>query len=152
MRWPVQEIVGEPGLLRIGPPTRLLPFRGDVIGSSSDGRVITSPQGTGALVLDKDHPDRPMRLAPHADVRYTAVSPDGQWAATGSHWHTKVKIWAARTGKLVTELPVETGSTGRFQPGRQMAGHDRGRPFPLGSRFLEARKADRRRVFCLLPR
>jgi eukaryotic-like serine/threonine-protein kinase len=116
LRWPVQEDVGKTGLRRIGPPTRLLPFRGDVIGSSSDGRVITSPQGAGALVLDQDYPDRPIPLTPHADVRFTAVSPDGQWAATGSHFHTKVKIWAARTGKLVKELPVESGSMVGFSP------------------------------------
>jgi eukaryotic-like serine/threonine-protein kinase len=122
LRWPVQKNVGETGLLRIDPPTRLLPFWGDDIGSSSDGRVITSPQGTGALVLDKDHPDRPIPLTPHADVRYTAVSPDGQWAATGSHFHTKVKIWAARTGKLVAELPEETRALVRFSPdGRWLA-------------------------------
>ena len=73
-------------------------------------------------MLDKDYPDRPIPLTPHADVRYTAVSPDGQWAATGSHFHTKVKIWAARTGKLVTELPEETMAMVRFSPdGRWLA-------------------------------
>jgi eukaryotic-like serine/threonine-protein kinase len=116
LRWPLQEGFGKTGLLRIGPPTKLLPFWDGVIGSSSDGRVITSPQGTGALVLDLDHPDRPIPLTPHADVRFTAVSPDGQWAATGSHAHTKVKIWAARTGKLVKELPVESSSIVGFSP------------------------------------
>jgi WD40 repeat protein len=49
-------------------------------------------------------------------VRYTAVSPDGRWAATGSHFDTKVKIWAARTGKLEKELPVEIGSMVGFSP------------------------------------
>jgi eukaryotic-like serine/threonine-protein kinase len=116
LRWPVQEDVAVPGLLRIGPPTKLLPFSGNAIGSSSDGRVIASPQGTGALVLDLDHPDRPIPLTPHADVRHTGVSPDGKWAATGSHWYTKVKIWAARTGKLVKELPIEWGSMVGFSP------------------------------------
>src|SRR5207302_636485 len=53
---------------------------------------------------------------PHKDVRFTAVSPDGRWAATGSHWDTKVKIWAARTGKLETVLPVEGGSRVGFSP------------------------------------
>jgi serine/threonine protein kinase/WD40 repeat protein len=121
-RWPVDESVGALELLRIGPPTRLLPFWGELMGSSSDGRVIASPQGTGALVLDKDHPDRPIPLTPHNDVRYTAVSPDGRWAATGSHWYPKVKIWSTRTGTLVTELPEETGSMVGFSPdGRWVA-------------------------------
>jgi eukaryotic-like serine/threonine-protein kinase len=116
LRWPVEESAQSRGLVRIGPPTSLLPSRGEEIGSSSDGRVIISPQGTGALVLDLDHPKRPIPLVPHDDVRYTAVSPDGEWAATGSHWHTKVKIWAARVGTLVTELPIETGSIVGFSP------------------------------------
>ena len=119
-RWPVKETA--PRRLQIGPPARLLPCRGELIGSSSDGRVISSPQGTGALVLETDHPDRPIALTPHDDVRYTAVSPNGTWAATGSHWYTKVKIWSARTGTLVTELPVETGSSVGFSPdGRWVA-------------------------------
>ena len=49
-------------------------------------------------------------------MRYTAVSPDGQWAATGSHGYTKVKIWAVRTGTLVKELPLEMGSQVGFSP------------------------------------
>ena len=74
------------------------------------------------MVLDRDHPDRPMPLTPHDDVRYTAVSPDGKWAATGSHWQTKIKIWSARTGTLVTELPVDAGSLVGFSPdGRWLA-------------------------------
>jgi WD40 repeat protein len=116
LRWPVQEDDGAPGLLRIGPPTRLLPFWGDGIACSSDGRIITSPQGSGCLVLDRDHPDQPIPLTPHKDARFTAVSPDGRWAATGSHQDTKVKIWEARTGKFVKELPVETGSMVSFSP------------------------------------
>jgi WD40 repeat protein len=114
--WPVRENVGVPGLLRIGPPTRLLPFWGEEFACSSDRRVITTPQGSGGLVLDRDHPDQPIPLTPHTDVRYAAVSPDGRWAATGSHWDTKVKVWAARTGKLERVLPVESGSRVGFSP------------------------------------
>ncbi len=117
LRWPIQEQVGARGRLRIGPPSRLLPFWGETISCSSDGRVVASSQGNGGLVLDQDHPDRPIPpLTPHADVRYIAVSPDGTWAATGSHWHTKVHIWAARTGKHEKELPVEMTSLVGFSP------------------------------------
>jgi WD40 repeat protein/tetratricopeptide (TPR) repeat protein len=117
LRWPVQGNVAAPRLLRIGPPTRLLPFYGHGIACSRDGRIITSSLGNGGgVVLDRDHPDQPIPLTSHADVRSTAVSPDGRWAATGSHSGTKVKIWAARTGKLEMELPVETGSMVGFSP------------------------------------
>jgi tetratricopeptide (TPR) repeat protein len=48
-------------------------------------------------------------LQPQQDVRSCAVSPDGRWVATGSHWNTDglgAKVWEAATGKLVKELPV----------------------------------------------
>src|SRR5205823_3407900 len=50
---------------------------------------------------------------------YIAVSPDGRWVATGSHWGTKVKIWKARSGKLARVLPVEGGSRVGFSPDGQ---------------------------------
>jgi eukaryotic-like serine/threonine-protein kinase len=118
LRWPIQEDTGSPGLLRIGPPTKLLPNWGEAFGCSADGRVIAIPQsnGAGGLVVDQDHLDRPIPLTPHKDVRFAAVSPDRKWAATGSHAGTKVKIWETRTGEAVKELPIDTGSLVGFSP------------------------------------
>ncbi|MBI3408129.1 MAG: tetratricopeptide repeat protein [Planctomycetes bacterium] len=56
-----------------------------------------------------------MRLEPHDDARYVAVSPDGRWVATGSHNGTGVKIWEARSGAFVKELPVDMTRVG-FSP------------------------------------
>src|SRR5262249_9251843 len=69
--------------------------------------------------------DRPKWwLAPQSDVRFADVSPDGRWIATGSHIAEEVpiKIWDARTGKHIADLPAYTGGIVRFSPdGRWLA-------------------------------
>jgi hypothetical protein len=52
-------------------------------------------------------------------VRSCAVSPDGRWAATGSHWLREgngAKVWDAVSGKHVTDLPVGGLGTVDFSP------------------------------------
>ena len=104
-RWPVRR---EGGGYTVGPPDRL-PLSGaeDWYGSSADGRVVSCPLpgGTGALVWHRDRPSAPVRLTPQWDVRYTAVSPDGRWVATRSHWGPEGSAWDAATGRRVADLP-----------------------------------------------
>jgi eukaryotic-like serine/threonine-protein kinase len=116
-RWPVQADSASAELLRIGPP-QMVPVPGSacLIAQSRDGRVLASAQHDGGLVLHRDRPDQPVRLGPHGDARYIAVSPDGRLVATGSHAGTKVKVWQAQSGKLETELPVESTSRVGFSP------------------------------------
>jgi WD40 repeat protein/serine/threonine protein kinase len=111
LRWPVRAEAAEPGLLRVGPPQRLLETTPrERSGQSADGRVVAMPgYGAGAVVLHLDQPQRRVTLAPQADVRTCAVSPDGRWVATGSHGEAGkegAKVWDAATGKLVKTLPV----------------------------------------------
>jgi serine/threonine protein kinase/WD40 repeat protein len=115
LRWPLNA-EPESGLVRLGPP-RTLSVPGSIcdIACSGDGRVIASAQFQGGLVLHADRPDQPLRLGPHDDVRYIAVSPDGLWVATGSHSRWDTKIWDALSGKLVKELPIDGGRVG-FSP------------------------------------
>ncbi len=87
-------------------------------GGSADLRVLAiSDRPRGAIVFHRDS-KRLLRLGPQEDVRYCAVSPDGRWVATGSHWHHEgvgVKVWDARDGRHVMDLPV--GSSGvKFSP------------------------------------
>jgi tetratricopeptide (TPR) repeat protein len=73
-----------------------------------------------------EQPLKPIRLIPpqkddppQKDVRFCAVSPDGSWVATGSHWIwvlPAVKVWDARTGKHKKDLPVEGSSHVGFSP------------------------------------
>ena len=58
------------------------------------------------VVVDLDHPESPIRLGPQADVRYIAVSPDGRWAATGSHWTREgIKVWSLPEGRFEKQFP-----------------------------------------------
>jgi tetratricopeptide (TPR) repeat protein len=116
LRWPVQSEPASAGLLRIGPPHKLsVPGTTLQIACSRDGKLLVSAQFQGALVLHADRPDQPVRLGPHDDARYVAVSPDRRWVATGSHTGTGVKIWDAQSGKLEKELHVDGTRVG-FSP------------------------------------
>jgi eukaryotic-like serine/threonine-protein kinase len=107
LRWPVRFEPGLPLSLRLGPPCKLaVPGSGCEVACDSGGRVIACAQFQGAMVIHADSPDQPVRLGPHDDVRMVAVSPDGRMVATGSHHGKGVKIWEARSGKLVKELPI----------------------------------------------
>ena len=109
---------------------------------------LPSPGFRGGLVWHQDRPDNPIPLSPHKDSRSIAVSPDGRWVATGSHLGTKVKISDARTGDLVHELPVETGSdVGFSSDGRWLATTGGGcRLWAVG--FRTGRPAHRWRSIC----
>lgn len=122
LRWPVRDDAASPGLLRIGPPLKL-PVPGPIchVACSADGRVIAVSQFQGGRVLLADHPDQPVRLTPHGDARYVAVSPDGLWAATGSHNEMGVKIWDAQTGECKKELPVDGSRVGFSPDGKWLA-------------------------------
>jgi serine/threonine protein kinase/WD40 repeat protein len=117
-RYPI-ETIGPAGTLRIGPAQPLsFPPSMSQIAISRDGRVMASAQGWGALVWHADKGDQLIKLAPQYDVRFVAISPEGEWVASGSHWHTDVhvKVWEARTGRHVADLPVETTSRVGFSP------------------------------------
>jgi WD40 repeat protein len=118
-RWPLRPDPASAGVLRLGPPRRLrLPgTAGTQIACSADGRVVASAHRWGALVLDDERPDRPVRLEPQEDARAVALSPDGRWVATGSQTGGGVKVWDARTGEVVRELiPQEDGVRVGFSP------------------------------------
>ena len=72
-------------------------------------RQLVISQGDGALIIHRDRQQEEVSLQPHADCRYVALSPDGQWAATGSHFYGGLKVWDADHGTLVKELLPEHG-------------------------------------------
>ena len=126
-RWPVAEEAptpfagGEPcfvstGRLRIGPPELLAAAGSDCqIACSNDGRVIAVARYDGGLVFRADRGWDPIKLSPHEDTRYIAVSPDGDWVATGAHNGNKVKIWESSGGEPVKELEIDSSGVG-FSP------------------------------------
>jgi WD40 repeat protein/serine/threonine protein kinase len=124
-RWPVRAGPAAPGHLRIGPPQMLssVGAAGNV-SSSRDGRVLaTAGLNQGALILDANRLDRPLRLVHAGGVWGVTVSPDGRFVATGCQHGPGVKVWDAGTGKVVRVLrPQQVGCGVQFSPdGRWLA-------------------------------
>src|SRR5262249_55821456 len=83
-----------------------------------DGAVLAaaSNERDGAVVWRRDRP-RECRRLPHYDCRQAAVSPNGRLVATSTHWGTGIKVWDARTARLVKDLPDQGASPGlTFSP------------------------------------
>jgi WD40 repeat protein len=119
LRWPVARDPAN-GRRRYGPPERLLETTGPLHfhGMSADGQVVASPNGGGAVVRLR-HDQRTLRVGPQGDVRNAAVSPDGRWIATGSQGPQDgpgVRIWEARSGRSVKDLPASVYGIPRFSP------------------------------------
>ncbi|MGH7136644.1 MAG: WD40 repeat domain-containing protein, partial [Pirellulales bacterium] len=103
------------GAVSIGPGESLgIPAANTHFAQSCDGRVLVSAQGWGAVVRHADQPDKLIKLEGHDDVRHVAVSPDGQWVATGRFWSPSgVKIWKLNTSadgigyEFVKDLPTK---------------------------------------------
>ena len=114
LRWPVATAETESRgnrdvqQLQIGPPQSLAALPSSIprsLRTSRDGRLVAMPHGTDATVIHLDRVGSPISLGPHDDVRFAAVSPDGDLVATGS-WLVGIKVWDVQSGKLVADLPV----------------------------------------------
>ncbi len=116
-RWPIRAEIDSPGSLTIGPPQPLAGFGpGENLASSADGSVVACAQGWGALVRQAACPEPLIRLGPHQGACFVAVSPDGLWVATGTREGAQVKVWEARSGRLVKELPLGSSARLTFSP------------------------------------
>jgi tetratricopeptide (TPR) repeat protein len=99
----------------IGPPTQLpLPAADCGIAEDRAGRIMAWADRDLAFVATSD---RTIHVGPLDDCRFVAVSPDGQWLATGSHVASKgAQIWRIRDGAKVADLPVDYGTDVVFSP------------------------------------
>ena len=106
------------GVVQLGAPEKLpVPGVANAFAQSQDGRVLASAQFQGAVVLHADQPDRLINLGPHEDARSVAVSPNGQWVATGGFGYPGgAKVWDARSRKLEKDLPVGSYCQVVFSP------------------------------------
>jgi serine/threonine protein kinase/WD40 repeat protein len=95
---------------QLGPPRRLTSFPPGDSGIATDrsGRIVALADHQLARVLT---PEGVSQLGPLDDCRSVAVSPDGQWVATGSHGHGGAAVWRVRDAARVVELAIE-GSVG----------------------------------------
>jgi eukaryotic-like serine/threonine-protein kinase len=118
-RWPIKRFREEGRLhVSIGPPRQVSDLRGE--GSACldrTGRNLAMIRGEEAYVIALDQASQPVRLAGHPDMTRIAISPDGQWVATGT-WHgLGVVLRDAKTGRKVRDLfPAATSATVAFSP------------------------------------
>ncbi len=111
-RWTVQ-LDSDRNELRVGPPRELpFPYNAGQIAEDWNGQIVTIARRHFALVQASG---RQIELGLLDDCRYVAVSPDGEWLATGSH-HQGAEVWRVRDFKQVAEIPVETGTAVFFSP------------------------------------
>ncbi len=75
---------------------------------SRDGRTLAARTRNGeGVVIHLDQPDQKVSFKPHPYLWSLALSPDGQWLATGP-WNARlVRIWNAQTGEHKLDLPLE---------------------------------------------
>jgi eukaryotic-like serine/threonine-protein kinase len=115
-RWPLRMSSGESSRIIIGPP-KSIPVKAPVeFCISRDGQVLAAAQYDGATVLHLSRADEPIHLGPHEDCRYVAITRDGQWVATASHFGSEVKVWNGSSGALSKVLPIDAESWVYFSP------------------------------------
>jgi eukaryotic-like serine/threonine-protein kinase len=121
LRWPLRTDAAS-GERCFGPPQFLCQRALNVNGhaASADGNVVAfALNDEGALVLHRGRSEKLVPLGPQEDVRSCAVSPDGRWAATGSHSSLDgkgAKVWDAWRGELLKEFPVPGQCQVAFSP------------------------------------
>jgi WD40 repeat protein len=116
-QWPVHTIENPDALtLRIGPPQTLLTNVLEQARWGPDGQTlaVTSPEGIQLLELGS--PLHVRHRGGHPNATFLSLSDDGQWIATGTWKGEGVRIWNARTGSLVTNLPLGWNVAVAFSP------------------------------------
>jgi serine/threonine protein kinase/WD40 repeat protein len=107
-RWPLQQ---HGDVLRVGPAERLSgPARR--IALDGVGRRLAAADGRGGWVLNPDDPAATVRRLGHPLASAAVLSPNGRWAATGSHKGLGLRVWDADTGRPLGAplLPDEWGT------------------------------------------
>jgi WD40 repeat protein/tetratricopeptide (TPR) repeat protein len=103
-RWPIR-FDPDRGEYRIGPPHPLpLPGSACWIAEDRRGRTVAVANTGVAHVLT---PEREFQVGPLDDCRAVAVSPDGEWLATGSHGGNGAQVWRVRDATRVRHLAIE---------------------------------------------
>ncbi|RIK79161.1 MAG: hypothetical protein DCC68_13680 [Planctomycetota bacterium] len=120
-RWPIEtDAQTAEKTIRVGPSVRLAPgldHAFDFAAQSADGKTIVSVGDAGkAVVVNSSRPNHRVVLDGHSRLSNVAISPDGRFVATGTWKGTGVKVWAAESGLLVQDLPVDGSANVAFDP------------------------------------
>ncbi len=114
-RWPIR-LDAARREFSIGPPSELrLGTSRCGIAEDRSGRIVAKARVEYAYIAT---PERTIRVGPLIDCRSVAVSPDGQWLATGTHsdLHGGAQIWRTADGTQEAELPVDRPTRVEFSP------------------------------------
>jgi tetratricopeptide (TPR) repeat protein len=74
------------------------------VAEDGTGQVVGKANYILAHVLT---PERAFKVGPLDNCRAVAVSPDGEWLATGSHGKNGAQVWRVRDGRQVAHLAIE---------------------------------------------
>jgi WD40 repeat protein len=112
-RWPIHLDL-ERSEFHIGPASPLpLPPSDCMIAQDRSARIVAQANHDFAFIATAE---RMISVGPLDDCRYVAVSPNGQWLATGSHLSTHgVQIWRIRGATKLAE-PIDYGTAVLFSP------------------------------------
>jgi tetratricopeptide (TPR) repeat protein len=122
-RWPRSKNPAT-GAIRFGPPEPVISVPGtEARALSSDGRtLVLADRSEGSLILHRGRLGGVDRLIPTGaqhDVRKGAVSSNGRWVASGTHWNKpgkSARVWDAATGRLVKKLALDGPCAVGFSP------------------------------------
>lgn len=120
VRWPLRRSVPEATFV-LGPPAVLSPSQprgGDFhVSCSPDGAKLAWVAGTSAEVMDWKNPENRTVIPHNAALRYVAVSPRGEWAATCGGGPSK--IWSLNPLAKVAERSRPGYAMAAFSPDSQ---------------------------------
>ncbi len=103
-RWPVRLDLDR-GEFHIGPPHQLpFPTVPEEITEDRTGQILALAGVDTAYVHT---PERTFPVRPLDDVRSVAISPDGEFLATGSHGKTGAQVWRIRDTARVAHLKID---------------------------------------------
>jgi serine/threonine protein kinase/WD40 repeat protein len=120
LRWGVSRSSG--GGVRIGPPEPIGPEAGQKtqrLRLSRDGRTLAAAlddERGRALVVDLEGERTAVVLSGHPGLDRLDVSPDGARVATAARGGSEVKIWDARSGSVIVQIPASGAVDVRFSP------------------------------------
>jgi len=78
--------------------------------------VAANIHSNAAFVFDRTLTNRLGTLGPHAAPDRVAISPDGQWVATGSTTDRQLRAWNVPSGELVRVIPAGQEPDAVFSP------------------------------------
>jgi signal transduction histidine kinase len=121
--WPLDcSAVVTNGSIAVGPRQCIQdrPFMSAAL--TPDGRwIVAANRREGLLEMFEVHdPTNHVVLGSHPNVQFVAVSPDGQWLASGTWYGRGVRIWDIAARHLEKELPSDEFAGVAFSPDSRM--------------------------------